>query len=300
MAHCWGIDLGGTKIEIAVLDPLGDVLLRKRISTEQSGGYKHVLGQVKQLVRSASIELGLEPKSIGVGHPGVIDPVSQTLKNSNTQCLNSKPIKEDLGNLLGVSLVCANDANCFALAEARLGAGREAESVFGVILGTGVGGGLVIRGKVLGGAQGIGGEWGHNIVLENGPLCYCGKRGCVETVISGPALEHYYQTLSAESLSLSDIVERAEGGEDLAAQRTIARLTHFFARAISVVINIIDPDVIVLGGGLSKVGCLYQSAAREIENFVFNTELGTQILENQLGDSAGVFGAAMLVQDKVK
>jgi fructokinase len=300
METFWGIDLGGTKIEGAVLHSRIEAkpICRLRVNTEAEGGYEHILSRIKGLVDAMAAETGHSPKKIGLAHPGSLDSETGLLKNSNTLCLNGQPVKEDLKKLLGVEVVMANDANCFALAEALLGAGRNAESVFGVIMGTGVGGGLVINGQVLNGCQGLAGEWGHNVLLETGPACYCGKRGCVESIISGVATEKYYESLTGKKILAKEIVAKFEQGED-GATKTIHRLVEYFGKAISVVINIFDPHVIVLGGGLSNIGYLRSQGRIEAERYAFLTQdeprvLRTKIVGNELGDSAGVFGAAML------
>jgi fructokinase len=306
MQNYWGIDLGGTKIEGVILSaPSPDaVIIRKRIDTEAHKGYDHILSQQIRLIDMLKAETGLRPDRIGFSTPGTFDPARQTMKNCNTTSLNGKPMKADLARLLGVPIELANDANCFALAEATMGivpdVAPDYQSVFGVIMGTGVGGGVVIRGKdgnpfVLNGLQGIGGEWGHNILEENGYPCYCGKRGCNEQVISGPALQRYYHQVSGEERTMKDIMERYYAGDDLFASQTVNRLLEYFGRAISVIVNILDPDVIVLGGGVGNVDLLYTEGVERAKKYVFNSgELSTKFLKPKLGDSAGVFGAAML------
>ncbi|HEU4902000.1 MAG TPA: ROK family protein, partial [Flavisolibacter sp.] len=222
----WGIDLGGTKIECAVLDTdkALAVIARKRFPTEAGKGYQHILSQIKKLVTSVVQEMGEEPLQIGFATPGVLEPGTGLMKNCNTVCMNGQPMDKDLASLLGVPVKIANDANCFALAEALMGAGREyphAEVVFGIIMGTGVGGGLVVHQKMIGGHHGLGGEWGHNILEEGGAPCYCGKRGCVEQVISGPALEKYYSGVSGHRIELKEILLRHQSGTDAAATKTI-------------------------------------------------------------------------------
>jgi len=291
----WGIDLGGTKIEGAVLTSTEtpDPLCRIRIDTQAEGGYEHIIGRIGYLVEEMSAATGTRPERIGFGTPGVLDPRTQTLKNSSTTCYNGRPLRKDLEAALGVPAVLANDANCFALAETRLGAGRDAETVFGIILGTGVGGGVVIDGRVLYGGQGIAGEWGHNELDPEGPRCYCGRNGCVETFLSGPALEQQYAALSGQRLPLPEIVQRRES--DPHAQVTLEHLVSCFGRAVAYLVNILDPHVIVIGGGVSNVDLLYTEGVREVARHVFNNRLETRIAKNELGDSAGVFGAAMLV-----
>lgn len=299
----WGIDLGGTKIEGVILksSESTEVLVRKRVPTEQLKGYEHILNQIKKLIDLMSEEIGVTPDKIGIGTPGTLDPKTQTLKNSNTTAFNGKPFKADLEKLLGMPVVMANDANCFALAEAKLGAVKSRninpEVVFGVIMGTGVGGGLVVNGKIIAGKHGIGGEWGHNYLDDSGGQCYCGKIGCVETVISGPFTQKYYTSLTEVEKPLKEIVELHRAGTDQNASKTIDRLTHFFGKAISVVIDILDPDVVVIGGGVGNIDELYTNGVQSANDFVFNNGLDTIFLKPELGDSAGVFGAAMLVAD---
>lgn len=296
----WGIDLGGTKIEGVVLESREQptVLKRMRVPTEAHLGYEHILRQITKLVEVLIAEIGIRPHQIGLGTPGTLDPMSGLMKNCNSTVLNEKKLLQDLERILQIPIKIANDANCFAVAEATIGIVPEvfpsANVVFGVIMGTGVGGGLVVDGKVLGGRQGIAGEWGHNFLDESGGPCYCGKTGCVERIISGPALERYYQKISGEQLRLATIVERHLTNQDQYATQTVERLTQSFGKAISTVINIVDPDVIVLGGGLSKINLLYTDGVKAVEKYVFNSRLDTKFLAPKLGDSAGVFGAALL------
>jgi predicted NBD/HSP70 family sugar kinase len=297
----WGIDLGGTKIEGVILKSADDpeVLLRRRIPTEQPKGYEHIIGQISRLLGIMEKESGLKPEKLGIGTPGTPDPILGIHKNSNTTCLNGRRFYQDLSSALQLPIEMANDANCFALAEARLGVVKdempEANVVFGVIMGTGVGGGVVINGKVLQGRQGIGGEWGHNFLDESGGMAYTGRKGVVETVLSGPALEEYFTSLCGENKSLKEIYQLYQEGGNEAAIQTIKRLTHFFGLAISVVINILDPDAIVLGGGVGNIDELYTDGVASAAKFVFNNRLDTRFFKPKLGDSAGVFGAAMLV-----
>lgn len=297
MKHHFGIDLGGTKIEGAVVDPArpGQAICRLRVPTGGARGYAHVIGQVTKLVRMLERKSGYKrPAWIGFGTPGSVDPATGLLKNSNTLCLNGKRIARDLESALGVEVRIANDANCFALAEARLGAGKGAGVVVGLILGTGCGSGVVVHGKVLNGLHGIAGEWGHNPICGERTPCYCGRRGCVETVISGPALERYYRSVSRRKARMPEIVERAAQGEP-AAKRTLIRLRDKFAEAIAAIINVLDPDAIVIGGGVGNIDLLYGEATRgAVLSHVFNTSLRTKFVRPLLGDSAGVFGAAML------
>ncbi len=299
MKH-WGIDLGGTKIECAVLDGSSQhqVLIRKRVPTEAEKGYPHIIAQIKKLVGLVAAELGETPVKVGFATPGVLDPETQVMKNCNTVCMNGKPMHRDIEEALGVAVVLANDANCFALAETRMGAGLEypeAAVVFGVIMGTGVGGGLVVNGKIIGGHHGIGGEWGHNELEFEGDDCYCGKKGCTEQVISGPALERFYARSSGRKRSLKEILERHLEGSDAAASATIDRLLEFYGKAVSTLTNILDPDLIVIGGGVGNIDLLYTEGYERVKKYIFNKgKLTTPILKPALGDSAGVFGAALL------
>jgi N-acetylglucosamine kinase (EC 2.7.1.59) len=298
--YLWGIDLGGTKIEGIVLEksePLR-ILARHRIPTEAQMGYDHIIDQVENLLGELSRLTGLKPRRLGIGHPGTLDPQTGLVKNANTTALIGKPFDRDLQRRLGIPVRLSNDANCFAVAEARLGAVPEvlpqAEVVFGVILGTGVGGGIVVRGKVLHGRQGIAGEWGHNFLDEAGGPCYCGKVGCVETLLSGSALERFYRQKSGQHRHLPDIAARSSNHMDTVATETIERLIHYFGKAIAVVINILDPDVIVLGGGVGNIERLYTDGVQEASKHLFNPRIDTLFIKPKLGDSAGVFGAALL------
>lgn len=291
----WGIDLGGTKIEGIILDEAGIAhpRCRLRVPTEAAEGYDHIIAQIERLVSQMEVESGLKrPARLGIGTPGTIDPPTGLMKNCNTTAFNGRPLPEDLSRHLGIEVCMANDANCFALAEATLGAAKGESVVFGVILGTGVGGGIVVDGKVLGGAQGIAGEWGHNLLEPEGTPCYCGKVGCVETVLAGPSLARYYNSLTGHELKLPQIMDQV--GHDSAADATKARLINQFGLALSVVINILDPDAIVLGGGVGNIECLYTEGLAALRSHVFNPRVETKLLRPTLGDSAGVFGAAML------
>ena len=295
----WGIDLGGTKIEAVVIDSSMKPLIRRRITTEAAGGYTHILERIRQLVDMVSRESGLAlPEQFGIGTPGRYDREPGVMKNSNTVSLNGRDLKRDLEHLLKRELLIENDANCFALAESMLGSGAalmtDASKVaFGIILGTGVGGGIVCNRQAHRGAHGIAGEWGHNELITDGEPCYCGRSGCIETVISGPALERYYQKLSSSFKPLSQIASDSDW--DKAAADTIERLLFYFGKALAQVINILDPDLCIIGGGVGQVEQLYSQATRSaIERFLFNSELRTPIIKPLLGDSAGVFGAALL------
>lgn len=297
----WGIDLGGTKIEGVILPSPHDArpLLRKRIDTEAGKGYPHIIGQIKRLIDMMQQESALTATHIGFGTPGELDPRLQTMKNCNSTALNGMPLKQDLEDALQVPVTLANDANCFALAETHWGVVKqqapEARVVFGIIMGTGVGGGIVIDGQVWNGRHGIAGEWGHNFLDESGGPCYCGKTGCVEKVLSGPGLQTYYTGLTGRSLTLKEIVTAHKAGNDPAAAQTIERLSHFFGKAVSVVTNLLDPDVIVVGGGVGNIDVIYSAGVESLKKHIFNNGVDVPVLRPALGDSAGVFGAAALV-----
>ncbi len=300
-SQLWGIDLGGTKAEGLVLGPggLNDILFRDRLPTGAENGYDYILNQIKTLVAMMEKQMGYRPKKLGICTPGTLDPGLGTMKGCNSECMNGQPMKADLERILGMEIAIANDADCFALAEARMGVVKEkfpkAQVVFGVIMGTGVGGGIVVENKVIYGLQGIAGEWGHNFLDASGGPCYCGKSGCVEKVISGPDLERFYLKQSGNMLRLKEIYQLYKAGTDPHAKETIERLFHFFGLALSVIINILDPDVVVIGGGVGNIDELYTEGVKSVEKYVFNHRLDTPIVKPLLGDSAGAFGAAYLV-----
>lgn len=300
--NLWGIDLGGTKIEGVILRSAQnpEVLFRHRVPTGASQGYDYILGQLALLVQHLAAAAGYRAARVGIGTPGTTVPKTGLLKNCNATVLNGRPLRADLAQLLGMDVVLANDANCFALAETRLGVVRqqfpEAKVVFGIILGTGVGGGLVVNGHVLEGFHGIAGEWGHNYLSEaEGYLCFCGKKGCNESILAGPALERYYARQSGQMLGLQDIVASAQAGTDTVATQTIRRLTNFFGLALSAVVNVLDPDVIVIGGGVGNIDAIYQAGVASVRKYVFDHQFEAPVVKPLLGDSAGVFGAAYLV-----
>jgi fructokinase len=292
-----GIDLGGTKTEIIALDERRRTLLRRRERTP-ADDYSGTLDLIARLVRESEIELG-KRGSVGIGTPGAPSPLTNRIRNSNSACLNGRPIKEDLERLLGREIRIANDANCFALSEAADGAARDANVCFGVILGTGVGGGIVVFGRVIEGANAIGGEWGHNPLPWPepadlpGPRCYCGQRGCIETFLSGPALSAEHERHTGEELSAEEIARRA-AANDRTAERSLAQYENRLARALASIINILDPDAIVLGGGVSGVERLYASVPKLWTQWVFSDVVRTRLLRNFHGDSSGVRGAALL------
>jgi fructokinase len=288
-----GIDLGGTKTEGIVMNEAGKMLFRERRATPQADGYDAILHNIHTLVIDLEKQAG-ESCRVGIGTPGAISTRTGHLKNSNTVCLNGKPLHHDLEKILSRPIRIANDANCFALSETLDGAARGKSVVFGIILGTGVGGGVVVNGQVIEGLQHIAGEWGHNLLEMDGPSCYCGRRGCVETFLSGPGLSRDYATHSGNpALEAHAIVAHAAQGET-AAESAVQRYLERFGRALATVINILDPDVIVLGGGMSNMTRLYTDAREHVACHVFNDELRTPILPNVHGDSSGVRGAAQL------
>lgn len=300
MDAVWGIDLGGTKIEGVILENKAElnVLKRLRVPTEAHLGYNHIIKQVVKLMEVLSSEIGIKPRYIGIGTPGVLDPITGLMKNCNTSVLNDKAFNVDLEKALKIPVKIANDANCFAVAEANLGIVKKvlpnAKVVFGVIMGTGVGGGLVVNKEVINGRQGIAGEWGHNFLHDSGGDCYCGNYGCVETIISGPSLEGFYESIMGIPRKLPEIVERYHNGKDDVAKQTIDRLIKYFGKSMANVINIVDPDAIVIGGGVGNINLLYTKGVEEVKKHVFNNQLDTLFLKPSLGDSAGVFGAALL------
>ena len=298
MAHLWGIDLGGTKIEGVILDPDAPdkPLCRLRHPTESDRGYEHICARIHELCQKMSAETGLPlPEKIGMGTPGTIDPPTGLLKGSNTQCLNRRPLGRDISALTGVEFILANDANCLALAESRLGAGRGFPSVFGIIMGTGVGGGIVIDGRIVAGCHGIAGEWGQLVLDPNGPVSPHGTHGTVEALISGPALELFYEQQSGTHRPLRDIVARSATGDEAAA-KTIVHLTDHFAQALASIIDVLDPHAIIIGGGVGNIDALYTPETRaKIAGRIFNPTFEAALLKPTLGDSGGVFGAAMLM-----
>lgn len=279
-----GVDLGGTKIEALALDGAGGEVFRKRVPTPQ-GDYRGTLKAISSLVAEAG------EGTVGIGIPGALSRVTGLVKNANSTWLIGKPLKHDLERILGREVRIENDANCFTLSEAVDGAGKGAEVVFGVILGTGVGGGIAVHGKVLTGPNAIAGEWGHNPLplptADDLPLppCYCGRAGCIETYLSGPGLSRDHEALTGQGLESEEIVKH---------EKTMLRYSERLARALAGVINVLDPDVIVLGGGMSNVGRLYTDVPRLWTRYVFSDQVATRLARNVHGDSSGVRGAAWL------
>ncbi len=293
-----GIDLGGTKIEGVALAPGGTIAVRRRVPTPR-GDYAATLDAVAALVQDIERDLGEARLTVGVGMPGAISPATGLVKNANSTWLIGRRLDTDLGGRLGRPVRFANDANCFALSEASDGAAAGARCVFGVIVGTGTGGGIVVDGGVLTGPNAIAGEWGHNPLPwptdaeRPGPACYCGLHGCIETFLSGPALARDHADASGESFGAEEIVRRADAGE-AAAVRTLERYEDRMARALASVLNLLDPDIIVLGGGMSNAGRLYQNVPRLWTRFVFSDRVRTRLVPPLHGDSSGVRGAAWL------
>jgi len=292
-----GIDLGGTKIEAIALDESGVELQRKRVATPQ-GDYHAILTTIAQLITDIE-SVTQQHGTIGIGTPGALSPVTGLMRNSNSVCLNGMPVKKDLEDLLQRPLRMANDANCFALSEATDGAAKGAAVVFGVIVGTGTGAGVVVNRQVLTGPNAIAGEWGHNPLpwpQDNerpGPDCYCGKQGCIETFLAGPSVERDYQLATGEKIRASEIVTRAEKNETHAEQ-CLQRYEDRMARSLAHIINVLDPDVIVLGGGMSNVQRLYSNVPAIWGKYVFSDIVLTKLLPPEFGDSSGVRGAAWL------
>jgi len=295
-----GIDLGGTKLEGIALDSEGRELARKRIPTPD-GGYDSTIGAVCDLVHELE-KITDQTGTVGIGIPGTISPTTGLVKNANSTCLIGHSLDRDLEAKLQRSVRVVNDANCFAVSEAADGAGKGANLVFGVILGTGVGGGLAISGTAHTGINAIGGEWGHNPLPwpsddeRPGPLCYCGKHGCIETFLSGPGLQLDYRMESGNEQVAEQIVEQALNGDSV-AERVLARYEERLARGLATIINILDPDVIVLGGGISNLDRLYTSVPNLWQSWVFSDRTDTPLRKNLHGDSSGVRGAAWLWPD---
>jgi len=289
-----GIDLGGTKTEIVVLDASsGRELYRKRIPTERS--YDGVVRGIRNLVQAAENELG-RAGSVGIGIPGTVSRESGLVKNANSTWINGKPLGRDLCSVLNREVRLENDANCFAVSEARDGAGAGADVVFGVIIGTGTGAGIVVNGRCLKGANGIAGEWGHNPLPWNekpGRSCYCGKMGCIETWLSGPAFENDYYESTRKKKTAAEIAEAAAAG-DAEAGSVLARYVNRLAQGLAHVINIVDPDVIVLGGGMGNILSLYDAVPQIWGRYIFSDSVQTKLKPPVFGDSSGARGAAWL------
>ncbi|MEM8793377.1 MAG: ROK family protein [Pseudomonadota bacterium] len=294
-----GVDLGGTKIEAVLLDPDGEVAVRRRIATP-GGDYEGTIEAVRELADELDGDRALP---LGIGTPGSIGPISGLMRNSNSTVLNGRAFDRDLAEATGRHIRLANDADCFALAEAMAGAGAGAATVFGVILGTGVGGGIVMHGQLASGPNRISGEWGHTPLPlagedeQPGPVCYCGRRGCVETWCSGPGLSADHERRSGRRMNPDEIASAAAEGDALAQQSLELHLDRL-SRALAQVVNILDPEVIVLGGGLSNLDHLYSGLGTAMRPHIFSDCFETRIARNLLGDSAGVIGACWLWPDR--
>jgi fructokinase len=292
-----GLDLGGTKIEAVALDAAGATRARRRVATPRDD-YAATLRAIAGLVEEVEREIG-ERGTVGIGMPGAISPATGLVKNANSVWLNGQPFDRDLSRLMGRPLRFANDANCFALSEAKGGAAAGAHVVFGVIVGTGTGGGIVVDGRILKGPNAIAGEWGHNPLpwpREGewpGPPCYCGKSACVETFLSGPGLARDYRAATGSAISAHEVATRAAAG-DAAAEAALVRYEDRMARALAGVVNILDPDVIVLGGGISQLSRLYTNVPPLLARYAFSDTLVTRLVAPAHGDSSGVRGAAWL------
>jgi predicted NBD/HSP70 family sugar kinase len=299
-----GVDLGGTKTEVVALelealdrDSAPTPRYRRRAPTPPSD-YAGTVALIAELVAAAAAATGGAPiLGVGLGTPGATSRRDGRMKNSNSQVLNGRPLYQDVAAAVGLPVTIANDANCFALAEATFGAGRGAEVVAGIILGTGMGGGIVVRGQVHEGPQGIAGEWGHLAIDPRGPACNCGQRGCLETVLSGSGMERRYLAATGQTLPAAAIWAAAEDPADPAHRASAAACEEYlgwFGRGLASILNVLDPDVVVLGGGLSQVARLYREGPARVRAHLFSDELTTPIRPPLLGDAAGVFGAALL------
>ena len=291
MTYRLGIDLGGTKIEGILIDEQFQVIKRERVPTKREEGYEAILSRIVKLAKSIIEDVSNLESPIGICTPGTIESETGLLKNSNTICLIGKPIQKDMERELGIPVVMENDANCFALAEATIGAAKKYNVVFGVILGTGCGGGITMLRNIHRGANRIAGEWGHHCLVPGGRECYCGNRGCTEAYISGTALEKEWFELSGERSRVTDIIESGNYKNHPEWKENFLKN---FGRGLANVIDILDPHAIVLGGGLSRIDFLYTEGKESVYNETFSKIVRTPILKNKLGDSAGVFGAAML------
>ncbi len=291
-----GIDLGGTKIEAVLLNESGEIVFKERVATP-SDDYCSILSSIHGLLKQAE-KFAAEPLRVGIGTPGALSPRTGLLRNSSTVCMNGKNLLEDLQQLLSRPVRIQNDANCFALSEAMDGAAIDDEMVFGVIIGTGTGGGLVFNKQLISGPHSIAGEWGHNFMPWPQPFdvartCYCGKQSCIESFLSGPGMAANANTLTGNSFTSRQFVDLAGQGDALCLEQ----LDHYYdqmARALAMLINIVDPDAIVLGGGMSNISSLYKAVPRLLEKYVFSDYVETKLLPPKYGDSSGVRGAAWL------
>lgn len=294
--YLFGVDLGGSKIELAVLDQDKRVFFRERVPTEQHLGFEHILSKITLLFNRAVAAVNYKPAKMGIGIPGCLE--NGLVKNANTQCLNGQAFEALIAEQLEIHICVENDANCFVKAETILGElDKENNSILGLIIGTGVGSGLFINGNVVSGKHGIAGEWGHNAMPIQADTvqkkCYCGKMGCIETILSGPALSQYHYEKTGNQLPVELINYQAQQGNK-SCQSTLQYWYRHFLAALSQVINIIDPDIILVGGGLGNLDCIYDSVKQDLNRYIFTQEFTGKIIPPKLGDSAGVFGAALL------
>lgn len=299
MSYKIGIDLGGTKTEILLLNNRDQVIIRERTNTRKDT-YESILKTIEDLINSVKPYI---PKNqdytIGIGIPGILDSKTQTVINANTTILIGKPLKKDLEDMLNKNVYIENDANCFALAETIEGAGKGYNYVFGIIMGTGCGGGIVMNQRIYKGKHGIAGEWGHISLDPHGTQCWCGNRGCIETLISGSGIENQYYHLTGNKLRVPEIIRNAK--KNLEPEATIyENFLNNFGRAVGGIISFFDPDVIVLGGGLSNIDDLYTKGIEYVKKYAFYHNIQTPILKNQMGDSSGVFGAAWLGNHRIE
>jgi len=287
-----GLDLGGTKTESILLDPDGAEIFRERRPTPAAAGYDAILDNLCDLIRATQARVSTDVRpAIGIGIPGTIDAGTGLVRNANTTILIAHPLLRDIEERLDRKVMVQNDANCFTLAEARAGAGNKADLVFGVIMGTGCGGGIAEKGHVHSGPHGIAGEWGHVSIDPAGPECYCGKRGCIETLISGSGMQRAFAAKYKRTLTMEEIVAGARSGDNDCVQ-AFDQFLDDFGRALGGLISILDPDAVILGGGLSNINELYDRGLERVRFYAFHENLRTPILKNTLGDSAGVIGAA--------
>ncbi|MBF0236499.1 MAG: ROK family protein [SAR324 cluster bacterium] len=294
MSRRIGIDLGGTKTEVILTEEnVLQEVRRRRVPTQQERGYEFIIEQIAELV-SEFQEMCDEPPVIGMGIPGSLFPQTGLVRNANTQCLIGKPLKKDLEKLVNSPVTIENDANCFALSEALLGAGKNHTMVAGVIMGTGMGGGIIYEGKLWKGQHGIAGEWGHSSINVDGPSCWCGQKGCMELYLSGTGIQHRYQEKTGFFKNVREIYESYEHHTDQASTSVIQETMFYFGRAMANLIDTLDPNIIVIGGGISNLEVLYSDGVRQTAAQLFNPELQTPIVKNELGDSSGVYGAALL------
>lgn len=288
-----GIDLGGTKTEGVVLDKDLKVLFRKRIPTAKDKGYDHLLTNLAWLHEEMVDIVDGKPHTFGIGTPGSFSQRTGLMKNSSISFMNGKAFVQDLESSLNRSVAWQNDSNCFVLAEANFGAGKGKKRVFGAIMGSGIGGGMIFDGKLISGRQSLAGEWGHSIISSYGARCHCGKIGCIETFISGSGIENKFFEMFKERVPMQEIVRRYRLGDDQ-AKIIMSEFFIYFGKAVSNLITILDPDIIILGGGLSNIDELYTLGVNRVRDYIFNDELTTPIVRNKCGDSAGVLGAALI------